>query len=313
MPLSRMTIKAKNFGPARYPAGPNANGTLLRVFFAFCLCSVLPLGLILSAPLTARAYVPQGPYLLLLMTQKLGTASSLVVHQKVFIYGENASDVKTDLSETLSYRFSTAFRSESVSPGYKRIHVETPEGAVTILDGKISAQEENRFDSYTDLLLIRSRVLLQDRLSKIGIDPMVSSLGRLDGVPVYVLGSCYPDMSRSQIWIEKDTFRPLRLLIPEPDGQGGISILEFRYLQWRKNKKLWYPMQIQCYQNKQLIREIIVDEMIMNPLIADEVFDIDRLKAQYGVGVETEKNPAASGESSEIRKALDDFKKRYEY
>ena len=172
--------------------------------------------------------------------------------------------------------------------------------------------EQSQWWNYKDLLLFHSRVPLEERLSKTGVDPMVSSLGRFNGVSVYVVGAQYLDTSLPQVWLEKDSFRPLRLLIPETDGQGGKSILEFRYLQWQKNNKLWYPMLIQCFSNDRLIREIIVDEMIVNPLITDDRFDIDRLRRAYGVAMEAESEETLSDAPSDIQKALGDFKKRDE-
>lgn len=246
------------------------------------------------------------------MIENLGTARSLVVHQKVLIYDDAASEVRAEASETLTYRFSRAFRSESVSPQLNRIHVETLDAALTVVDEKVSAQGETLLDRYIDPLLFNSRVLLQKRLSDSGINPMVSSLGRFDGETVYVLGAHYPDMSLPQLWLDKETFRPIRLLFPNRSGQGGSPGVEFRYLQWQKNRKLWYPMQIQCHQNDRLIREMIVEEMIMNPLISDDVFDIDGLKAQYE-RADILKNEMPSEEApSDIQRTLEDFKKRHE-
>ena len=42
------------------------------------------------------------------------------------------------------------------------------------------------------------------------------------------------------------------------------------------------------------------------------VFDIDQLRAQYGQAVAPEREMPSTEESSDIQKALNDFKKRYE-
>ena len=284
--------------------GKNNKGTRWYLFLVICL--------LFTVVLPARAYVLQGPHLLLLMTESLGTASSLVVHQRLLIYNDTEPDLPAEISETLTYRFSDVFRSESVSPRLNRIHVETLDAAVTIFDDRISLQGETLLDRYIDPLLFRSRILLQKRLFDNGINPMVSSLGRFDGVPVYVLGSHYPDMSQPQLWLDKETFLPIRLLIPDPDGQGDVPGLEFRYLQWQKNRKLWYPMKVQCYRNDRLIREMIVEEMVMNPLIPEELFDIDQLRSRYEEADVPENETPPVEVPSDIQRTLDDFKQRYE-
>lgn len=292
---------------------PYAKSLSARFFLSLCLNAALLLGVLFSTPQSSWGYVLPGPHLLLLMTEGLGTASSLVVHQRLYLYGEIEGEMQPyEISETLTYRFSNAFRSERISPRLNRIHVDSLDDVVTIIDDMVSIQKDNLLDRYKDLLLFHSRVLLEERLSKTGIDPMISSLGRFNGVSVYVVGARYPDTTSPQVWLEKESFRPLRLLIPKTDEQGGKSILEFRYLQWQKNNKLWYPMLIQCFSNDRLIREMIVDEMIVNPLIADDRFDIDRLRGEYGMSREVETEATFLDVPSDIQKALDDFKKRYE-
>jgi hypothetical protein len=193
-----------------------------------------------------------------------------------------------------------------------RIHVDTLDNVLTVVDGHVSLQDESRFDRYPDLLLFHSRTLLQERLARRGIDTMVTSLGRFDGEPVYILGAQYPDMTTPQIWIDKETFWPLRLLIPMSDREGNTSILEFRYLLWQKNQKLWYPMRIECYEDDQLIREMTVSQMVVNPSIPDGFFDIEGLAWQYGGDFYREEELPTSDPQDDIQKALDDFKKRYE-
>lgn len=305
-----MTKRIENLGPVRR-TGPSAKKTLPRLYFTLCLCIFVPLCLVVFPLFSAGGYVLPGQHMLLMMTESLGSAAGLVVHQRTRLYNGTEPGSQTEFSETLTYRFSNAFRSEMVSPDMTRIHVDSLDAAVTILDDHVALREESRFDRYKDLLLFHSRLLLQERLSRRGIDTMVTSLGRFDGVPVYILGAQYPDMTTAQIWIDKETFWPLRLLIPMTDSGGGVSILEFRYLLWQKQEKLWYPMRIECYENEQLVREMVVEDMIVDPSTSDEEFDIDLLTARYGEKTFTEENPQAP-EQSDIQKALEDFKKRYE-
>jgi outer membrane lipoprotein-sorting protein len=299
-------------GPAGYSAGPGINRTSSRLYLILVLSAFACLCVIFSPTHSANGYVLPGQHLLLLMTENLGSASGLSVHQRTFLYNGQTPEPATESAETLSYRFSDGFRSESTSPDSMRIHVDTLDAAVTILDGRVALQNESRYDRYKDLLLFHSRILLQERLLHRGIDTMVSSLGRFDGIPVYVLGAQYPDMTAAQVWIDKESLRPIRLLIPMTDGAGAFSILEFRYLFWQKNGKLWYPMRIECYEGEQLVREMIVEDMTVNPLFADGTFDIGRLKTLYWGGGFVEEDLGASGAQGDIENAVEDFGEPYE-
>ena len=335
-----MTKGIVNSGSAGCPAAPGVNRTSPRLYLILLYSAFLSLCFVFFPLLSANGYVLPGQHLLMLMTENLGSGAGLSVYQRTLLYDgtvlepatelaetfttvlEPATELAetfttapkpaTELVETLTYRFSNAFRSESTSPDFVRIHVDILDEVVTILDGRVALQNESRYDRYKDLLLFHSRLLLQERLLRRGIDTMVSSLGRFEGVPVYVLGAQYPDMTAAQVWIERKTLRPLRLLIPMTDGEGGVSILEFRYLLWQKNGKLWYPMRIECYEGEQLIRAMIVEDMAVNPVFADGVFDIDRLKTLYREESFVEEDLQAPDVQSDIQKALEDFKKRYE-
>lgn len=267
----------------------------------------------------ANAYVLQGPHLLELMTQKHGKAASLFVSQKLVFYDDSFKEGSIELKETLKYIFPDKFRSDIVSKNSKRIHVVSKGRSLTVIDGKTVAGHETLFDRYKDIILYNSRSALLQRLARLGIDVSVSSLGRFQNKPVYVLGAQYPDESVSQIWLNKETFRPFRWIInsKKPSGRpdGQIDTLEVRYFKWRKINKIWYPMHIEFYQDDNLIRMIEVDEIKVSTGFSAGLFDINHLKSTYPVdtkdaqGLSKQSQP---GELSEVQKMIEEFKKIYE-
>ena len=260
----------------------------------------------------ANAYVLQGPHLLELMTKNLGKTKSLFVSQKLILYDDSFEDGKIELIETLKYIFPEKFRSDIVSKNSKRIHVVSNGRSLTVIDGKTVAGLETIFDRYKDIILYNSRSALVQRLAHLGINVSVSSLGRFENKPVYVLGAQYPDESVSQIWLNKETFRPFRWIINSKKPGGRIDFLEIRYYKWRKISKIWYPMHIEFYQDDSLIRMIEVDEIKVDPGISAGLFDINRLKSTYPKDTQVLLKQHQSGELSEVQKMIEEFKKIYE-
>jgi outer membrane lipoprotein-sorting protein len=260
----------------------------------------------------ANAYLLQGPHLLELMTQKHGKAENLFVSQKLVLYDESFKDGSIELKETLKYIFPEKFRSDIVSKNSKRIHVVSKGRSLTVIDGKTVAGLETIFDRYKDIILYNSRSALVQRLAQLGINVSVSSLGRFENKPVYVLGAQYPDESVSQIWLNKDTFKPFRWIINSKKPGGRIDFLEIRYYKWRKISKIWYPMHIEFYQDDSLIRMIDVDEIKVDPGISAGLFDINRLKSTYPKDTQVLPKQHQSGELSEVQKMIEEFKKIYE-
>lgn len=258
-------------------------------------------------PAVPRAYVLPGPYLLELMAQNLGDAKRLMVIQKLVLYDDTLKKSAVELSETLTFIFPKTFRSDILSDNIQRIHVLSKDEALTIMDKRISDEPETRYDLYKDLLLFRSREILQERLSRLGVDTKVSSLGRFEGKPAYVLGAQYPDETAPQIWLDKNTFRPFRWIMTTSATQR----LEVVYLDWKKLNRSWYPMRIEIFSNDNLVREIYVQDIKENPSFPADFFDIRQLKLQYPQRADDEQENGTEEDLSEIQKTIEEFKKIY--
>ncbi|MBU2520809.1 MAG: outer membrane lipoprotein-sorting protein [Proteobacteria bacterium] len=259
----------------------------------------------------ANAYVIPGPHLLELMIEKLGMGQSLLISQKLLLYNVSPEKNIVELRETLKYNFPEKFRSDiqSESENAKRIYVFSLGTALTVIDNKIVSNTETRFDYYKDVFLYRSRMLLQSRLSLLGVDTSVSSLGRFQDKIAYVIGAEYPDESVPQIWLDKNTFQPVRWIIIDKDNKNNRDVLEIRYGDWKQAHKTWYPMHIEFYHNDVLVREIYADKIKVNPSFSDELFDIEHLKSLYLdlSSVEQDKD-----DSHDIQKTIKEFRKLYE-
>ncbi len=261
---------------------------------------------------SANAYVLQGPHILELMISKLGRGKRLLVDQRLVLYDTDQKKEAVELSETVRYIFSQAFRSDILSENVQRIHVISKDAALTVIDGKVAADHETRFDHYKDILLLRSRILIQERLSSLGVDVSVSSLGRFQGKTAYVLGADYPDESVPQVWIDKDTFRPFRWLIIGRDAENRKDSLEVRYLGWRNVGNTWYPMHIEFYQNNVLVREINVYDIKVNVSFPEYLFDIEHIKSIYPLDAPVQQEQNESEGLNKVQKTIEEFKKIFE-
>jgi hypothetical protein len=260
----------------------------------------------------ANAYVLPGPYILKLMTQNLGKAKRLLVSQKLVLYDNSPQNGAVELNETLRYIFPKTFRSDTLSENVHRIHVLAKGEALTVIDGKVAAEPENSYDRYKDILLFRSLKLLKKRLPLLGVDVTVSSLGRFQGKPAYVLGAQYPDEITPQIWLDKDTFRPLRWIITRKVTERPEDSLEVRYFKWHKVDKAWYPMHIEFLRNDILVREIHVHNIEVAPSFGRELFDIKHIKSTYPPVDPATPDQKQTEKLNEVQKAIEDFKKLYE-
>lgn len=279
----------------------------LKKAFALIFC----LAMVLCCYTPANCYVLQGPHLLDLMIKKYGKAKRLLVSQKLIFYDNSRQMGAVKINETLSYVFPEGFRSDILSKNTQKIHVVSKGRELTIIDGKIADDFQSVFDIYKDLILYRSRILLQKRLDMLGVDGSISSLGRFRGKIAYIVGAQYPDESAPQIWLNKDTFRPIRWIISKKARHGRQDTTEFRYVEWKRFDNNWYPMRIEIYQDDTLLREIVVDNIDINPSFSDDLFDIKKLQSTYMEAGPGEQKQRDLEGLSEIQKTIEDFKKIY--
>jgi hypothetical protein len=317
----------------------------LKKITAICLLTIVSflfLGL-------AQAYVLQGLHLIDLMIEQLGEARSLYVSQQLIFYrsvsqteidvdetveefqpldysetdlpaeqkielDENVRVEETlELDETLRFDLSTnAFRSDAKSYDSERIHVVAYNRSLTIVDGNIVPPVANRFDLYKDIFLYRTREGLADKLLQLGVDVSVSSLGRFEGEIAFVIGAVYPDESVSQIWIDRETFLPVRWIIRGYGGSTERDVLEVRYLNWWKSGQSRYPSRIEFYQDGRLVRVNQITNFRAGDVFAADLFDIDQLRSVYPQAPAQPLVPGEPEEPSEIQKTIDEFKRVFE-
>ena len=297
-----------------------------------------------------HAYVLQGRHVLDLMIEKLGVAETLFVSQKLFFYrtapaadsstttagaaprataNEDAGSIQADvpfkinqkaspletieLEESLRFVFSDSFRSDARSQNSERIYIFSHGRTLTIIDGTIVPDAANRFDLYKDILLYRSRQALADRLLELGVDVSISSLGRFEDKIAYVIGAEYPDESVNQLWVDKETLLPLRLIIKGLKGGVGSDTVEMRYLTWWRIGETRYPSRIEFYQDENLVRVNQAKNFEENTTFSKELFDIEHLKTVYPRTLAMP--PVAAGateEPSEVQKTIEEFKRIFE-
>ena len=258
----------------------------------------------------ANGYVLHGSHLLELMSKKMGKSKGLLVSQKLIIYDSANGEKSLEFAETLSYLFPENFRSDIVAENTRRYHILSNNLSITLIDGQITSEIETDLDYYKDIILYNSRELLEKRLADLGVDCSVSSLGRLDGKVVYIIGSEYPGITVSQLWIDKETFMPVRWMLVPCEIDSREELLDIRYLSWKKIGHVWYPVEIKFYQNNLLFRKIIVEKIEPDPIFSKNRFNINSIKTAYNLNVPD--LPEKSSGLDEVQRAIEKFKKIYE-
>lgn len=259
--------------------------------------------------LPADSYVLKGQHVLELMLKKNKLPTRLFINQSLTVYDSGFFAEASVYEQWVRYQLPEAFRTDIESEEFKQIHVVSADNSLTIIDDMVVSESEGWVDHYKDIFFYRSRAKLVNRLENLGIDFSTTSLGRLQGTICYIIGANYPDESVPQLWVAKDTFRPLRWIVKIADSETGLKHFEFLYKEWNTHHRTWYPSKIEFYEDQQMIRCIEVRQVEINPAFSKDLFDITRLKAYYSTKLQEQ---LPENHPNDIEKRIEDFKKIYE-
>lgn len=268
----------------------------------------LLLCLLLTAAPQAVGDVLSGPHILELMAKALSSAQSLRVEQTVVVEEVTIADHPLELSETLSYAFNDRFRSDTRFKNTERIHLVAQDQTLTVIDGRRIPDATGRFDQYKDLLLYRTRAALHKALLSHGVDVGKTSLGRYEDRIVYVVGAQYPDNSVSQVWVDKESFLPMRWL--HVSSRDPNDRLIFIYSDWQKKGELWYPMLVETLHGQKTIRRILVSKVQVNAALSPELFNIAQMMMAYPQEEAVGSAPGLDP-SQEVQRTIEAFQKKF--
>lgn len=262
----------------------------------------------------AGGYVLCPDHILTRMLKKTAPSAGVEVSQKTslrdFDCGGVAGPEGRITAETLWYAPPGRIRLEASGPDDRQIYVADETGALTIVGQKIVADRPSDLLAYLLPLSFTSRERLIKGLERYGVDTQVSSLGRYQREVAFVIGARFPDTSASQLWVDKETFLPTRLLIRKP---GQDRLLETRYLDWQQVRSLWYPMRVEVYQNGLLSRVVCADAVSGKSSFPPDFFDITALKNEYPQNIPPAADePEAPRSETDIQQTIDDFRKLYQ-
>ncbi|MFP4194790.1 MAG: hypothetical protein ACLFRO_07595 [Desulfobacterales bacterium] len=283
------------------------------MFFLRLAVKTIPaLAVVLVFFANAGAYVPPAPFIIELMVKDREMPAQFRVTQEIIIYPESEEDPEK-LEQIVYFRPPDAFRSEISTDNLLRIHISNRDSTATVLDGELLEGRQPWHACYKDLFLLNSRRAVIEYLADLGVEMDVSSPGRLDRELVYVIGAEFPDEGEKQLWIDKESFYPVRWIVTPAQKAENPPVHEIRYLDWERIQDTWYPGKIEFYESGEKIQMMVVKNIEVNPSLPGDLFDTGELRnsASKASG-ERKEQEDAGGAGAGVRRQLEEFKNIYE-
>lgn len=227
---------------------------------------------LVASPIVARAYVLPGDAILASVAKRRQTLgfNSLVLEGH-----RGTADAPNKEKVWLAIRPGLGYRLEAKSGEQTDVTLVLGKKIWTYMEGgPAGAGERLRADLVRDFLGSTDKDSGGKRglafLDAYGIDDEQVHLGRLEGRVAYVIGAKAGDMSKPQLWIDKDLRVPIRLI--EVD-KASKKITDTRLLGYGSAQTgEWYPRKIEVWRDGQLISRTTLDVAKVNTPVDDGLF-----------------------------------------
>ena len=238
-----------------------------------------------SLPVTADAYVLPAPYLLERVSTNIQPASRFQAVKRLRIEqagpdeDENRGGSSRSFDLVVSFHHPSSFRADIRGDDLEHIHVSLAGRHITLIDNVIAGRSAQWIYDFKRLFLQHSRKELTDNLRMMGVQTGISSIGRLDGAVFFVVGAQYPDKTVPQLWIDRDRFLPVRLVVTGASGEGEPPVAEIRFSRWSRQDGMRYPAEMTFFENGRQIQQVTLSQLDTQPAFDAGLFDISALEA----------------------------------
>ncbi len=238
-----------------------------------------------SLPVTADAYVLPAPYLLERVSTGINPASRFQAIKTLRIEpagpdeDENRRGRARSFDMVVSFNHPSMFRADIRGDDLEHTHVASAGRYITLIDDVVAGRSAQWVYHFKHLFLQHSREELTDNLQSIGVRTGISSIGRLDGGIFFVVGAQYPDSTVPQLWIDRERFLPVRLVVTGASAEGEPPAAEIRFSRWSRQNGMRYPGEMTFFENGTEIQRIPLRQLDAEPAFDAGQFDIRALEA----------------------------------
>lgn len=269
-------------------------------------------------PVVADAYVLPAPYLLERVSTGIQPASRFQAAKTLRIEQAGPEDAEShgvrrrSYDLLVSFRHPSGFRADIRGDDLAHTHVVSAGRHITLVDNIIAGRSGQWVYDYKGLFLQHSREELTENLRMMGIRTGISSIGRFDGGIFFVVGAQYPDITVPQLWIDRERFLPVRLVVAGAPEEGKPPAAEIRFSRWSRQDGMRYPAEMTFFENGTEIQRVTLRQLDTEPAFDAGRFDISELEAAAKSGKMEESPDSSPDVSDEIREEIEAFRQIFE-
>jgi len=249
---------------------------LMKVFF-----QLISIALILFVPLSASGHIPSANFIIKMMLKGNHAVENIKIEQIATLFDINTGHNDLMVPEVLYLRVPDDYRLDIAFPEEHKTFIHSEGKILIIVGGKVIGNSKDEKSIFKDFFIKRSVDEIIGLLRSRNVDIERRGLGRFNGKIAYIIGAKEREAKLPQLWIEKDTFLPLRFIVEEKK-EDSTAVLEIRYLDYiNLDDKYRYPYTMEFYYNNKLTLRYEVQKVVVNTQIPDDIFDVSKVKENH--------------------------------
>lgn len=217
----------------------------------------------------ASAFIPPGSFILGKLAGKLAPLRGVTATLQGTLYaGDDASGIGA--SGRLYLAPPDRFRLETVSAEATSVEVWAGGSRTVRARGRVRSEPAGPHPLTALFLGGNPRAALRAR----GVDTRHVTLGRFQGYICWVVGAKAEDPTRPQLWVDKETFLPVRLILFEGEGDARRAV-EWWLLDYDPvNEAAPFPRALELRVGGQRVLRMAVQSLDVRALPRDSLFHL---------------------------------------
>jgi hypothetical protein len=241
------------------------------------------LGLVVASP-PALAYRPPLRVLLSKVMEKQAERASktMRVEADTQLFEVSGAPRGMPAVERTLFQAPAGMRKETELADGTRVEIRNDDKLLTKAPGQPDKNAKASVDFLFDFVTATAPLdpdkaverVLKD-MKALGINPEVVSFARFDGRVSYLIGSKPWENDKPQLWLDKDTLLPTRVVMVQKAADGKVTRTDVRYLGWGSPiGGNWYPASIEAYTDEKLVRRTTVRTVDRNVPVDATLFQL---------------------------------------
>lgn len=233
-------------------------------------------------PSVAHAYIPPAGFIV----GKLAEKRSSINLSELEVFLETAYGTNEPVAEKLLLKKPYRLRWSRPEGDGEWVYVYKEGEAAEVSSAGEVKRGRVEFEPVAELLVPKAQAEdpLRDEylsmLKRLQIDPATVSLARFSSRVAYVIGASSKDRDRHQLWIDKDSFQPVRVLYRgEHDGKKGMWDVQLREFGSRETGDA-FPRVIEKYFDGKLVSHTEVEKVQTQTKLPEASFQLPGVKAK---------------------------------